>query len=220
MRFGNDKARCEGLRVSHSTVFWDRMAERYSKRPLSDPKAYAHKLERTRAYLNSDMEVLELGCGTGSTALEQAPFVKSIEAVDISQRMLEIARGKADLAGVTNVAFTQAALESLVLEEGRYDMIMAHSLLHLLDDRKVALEKIHRALKPGGHFVSSTVCLDGGMPWLRLVLPLGRWTGLLPKVVFLTPAALIEEVEAVGCPVEETWQPTPHSALFLIARKI
>jgi cyclopropane fatty-acyl-phospholipid synthase-like methyltransferase len=47
--------------------FWDRMAERYAKRPVANEDAYRKKLEVTRSYLEPDMQVLEFGCGTGST---------------------------------------------------------------------------------------------------------------------------------------------------------
>ena len=71
--------------------FWDRVAERYSRQPIADEAAYQKKLEVTRQYFKPDMEVLELGCGTGSTAIKHAPFVRHIRAVDISSKMIEIA---------------------------------------------------------------------------------------------------------------------------------
>ena len=72
--------------------FWDRHAEGYSKRPIADDAAYQKKLKVTREYFQPDMEVLEFGCGTGSTAISHAPFVKHIRATDISSKMIEIAR--------------------------------------------------------------------------------------------------------------------------------
>jgi ubiquinone/menaquinone biosynthesis C-methylase UbiE len=85
------------------------------------------------------MDVLELGCGTGTTALHHAPHVKHIRAVDISAKMLEIARAKAEAAGVTNVTFETASVEDLRSTAETYDVVMVHSLLHLLDDRAAAL---------------------------------------------------------------------------------
>ncbi len=88
-----------------STKFWDKIAERYSKQPIADEAAYQKKLEVTREYFRPDMEVLEFGCGTGSTAINHAPYVKHIHAIDISSKMIEIAQGKADAEKVTNVTF-------------------------------------------------------------------------------------------------------------------
>jgi cyclopropane fatty-acyl-phospholipid synthase-like methyltransferase len=44
------------------------------------------------------MELLEFGCGTGGTAIIHAPHVKHIRAIDISPRMIEIAKSRAEAA--------------------------------------------------------------------------------------------------------------------------
>ena len=51
--------------MAHSSVFWDKVAERYSKKPVANEAAYQRKLRVTREYLRPDMQVLEIGCGTG-----------------------------------------------------------------------------------------------------------------------------------------------------------
>ena len=60
--------------------FWNKLADRYSRRPISDEATYEKKLEITRQYFRPDMEVLEIGCGTGTTAIAHAPYVKHILA--------------------------------------------------------------------------------------------------------------------------------------------
>ena len=100
------------------------------------------------------MRVLELGCGTGSTAIYHAPVVQQIDATDLSANMLAIARQKAADAGVDNITFRQDSVESLTVPDGTYDAVLALSLLHLLRDREAAIAKIARLLKPGGVFVS------------------------------------------------------------------
>ena len=66
------------------------------------------------------MEVLEFGCGTGSTALAHAPFVRHILATDISEKMLEIARAKAADGSVHNVTFQQGTLDDLDKADGTF----------------------------------------------------------------------------------------------------
>jgi ubiquinone/menaquinone biosynthesis C-methylase UbiE len=66
--------------ISVSARFWDLFAERYAKTPVANEVMYQKKLEATQRYFKSDMHVLEFGCGTGSTALVHAPFVKIGEA--------------------------------------------------------------------------------------------------------------------------------------------
>ena len=74
--------------MASSPVFWDKVAERYSKKPVADEAAYQTKLRVTREYFRPDMQVLEIGCGTGSTAIAHAPFVEHICATDISPKMM------------------------------------------------------------------------------------------------------------------------------------
>ncbi|MGN6486541.1 MAG: SAM-dependent methyltransferase, partial [Devosia sp.] len=62
--------------------FWDKMAARYAAHPLAEESASQRKLRETRARLRPDMDLLELGCGTGSTALVHAPHVRHRRAVD------------------------------------------------------------------------------------------------------------------------------------------
>ena len=75
--------------------FWDRLAERYAQQPIADEVAYQTKLKVTRGYLRPDMDLLDFGCGTGGTAIIHAPYVRHIKAIDFSEAMLAIARGKA-----------------------------------------------------------------------------------------------------------------------------
>ncbi len=105
--------------MDRSARFWDRIAKRYARRPVTDEAAYQKKLQVTREYFNSESEVLEFGCGTGSTAIAHAPHVNRIHAIDISSKMLEIARGKADQAGIENVTFEQATGEPVAVAGDR-----------------------------------------------------------------------------------------------------
>jgi ubiquinone/menaquinone biosynthesis C-methylase UbiE len=142
--------------VDRTAKFWDKIAERYAKRPVDDEAAYEKKLQVTRKYFQPDMQVLELGCGTGSTAIVHAPYVKHIHAIDISSKMLEIAQGKADANHVKNVTFEQSSVDALSVSDQTLDVVLALSLLHLLDNKEDLIAMVHKILKPGGVFVSST----------------------------------------------------------------
>ena len=74
--------------------FWDRTSRKYAKAAISDQAGYERTLERTRALLGPDDRVLELGCGTGTTALRLAGDVQSYCATDISAEMIAIAEKK------------------------------------------------------------------------------------------------------------------------------
>ena len=82
------------------------------------------------------MEVLEIGCGTGTTAIAHAPFVGHIRATDLSPRMVEIAKDKAKAAGIDNVSFEALSVDALDVPGASIDVVMAHNILHLLEDKE------------------------------------------------------------------------------------
>lgn len=202
-----------------SAEFWDRVAAGYSKQPIADTESYARKLAATQALMRPDMAVLEFGCGTGSTALEHASHVARLVATDVSAAMIDIAREKAAQANINNVSFEPAGVEDFEAPDASFDMVLALNLFHLLPDRSAALAKIHRLLKPGGIFVSSTVCLADRMWFLRPIIPIMQWIGKAPYVSFLSADAMLQEVTAAGFKEQEHWSHGRTNSLFLIATK-
>ncbi len=205
--------------MAQPSRFWDRHAKGYAKRSVGDEAAYQRKLKVTQDYLTLDMEVLEMGCGTGTTALIHAPFVKHITGIDISRNMLEIARAKAESGNVKNVTFQQSSVDGLETPDASYDVVMAHSILHLMENKEAVIARVHRMLKPGGVFVSSTACLGGRVPVLRAILPVGRFLGLLPLVKFFTVEELEGDLTDAGFRIDHQWQPGKSKAVFIVATK-
>lgn len=203
-----------------SAEFWDRVAPGYSKQPITDTKSYARKLATTQALMRPNMQVLEFGCGTGSTALEHAPHVAEIVATDVSAAMIGIGREKAEQAGIDNVSFRQSGVEDFEAPDGSYDMVLALNLLHLLPDPTAALANIHRLLKPGGVFISSTVCLADQMWFLRPVIPILQWVGKAPYVSFLKANNVLREIAAAGFEEQEHWTHGRANSLFSVANKV
>ncbi len=202
-----------------SSEFWDRIAPGYSQQPISDEKSYARKLAATQALMRPQMELLEFGCGTGSTALTHSPHVAHILATDVSAEMIRIGREKAADAGIDNVSFQQAGVEDFVGADGSYDMVLALNLLHLVPDYGAAVARIHGLLKPGGYFVSSTVCLADRLWFLRPVIPVMQWIGKAPFVSFLKADEVHEEIRRAGFETREHWTHGRANSFFLIAQK-
>ncbi|WP_425419693.1 class I SAM-dependent methyltransferase [Oricola indica] len=205
--------------MSRTDRFWDRIAKRYAARPVADEASYQKKLEITRAYLGETSDVLEVGCGTGSTAILHAPRVRHIRAVDCSANMLDIAREKALEAGVTNIDFEKADIDELDLPPAHYNVVLALSILHLVDDRDAVIARLFDALKPGGVLVSSTGCVGDDMAWIRFIAPLGRSVGLLPLIRVFTRAQLRASFERAGFAIEHDWKPGKGKAVFIVGRK-
>jgi ubiquinone/menaquinone biosynthesis C-methylase UbiE len=205
--------------MDQSARFWDRIAKRYSKSPIADEAAYQKKLEITREYLRSDMEVLEFGCGTGSTALLHAPYVKHILATDISSKMIEIAQGKADAQNVENVTFRCTAIEKFSLPDQTLDAVLGLNILHLVENKDAVIAMIHKMLKPGGVFVTSTACIADMMRIFRLVVPVGRFLRLIPLVKVFSKRELQDSLTDAGFKIDCQWQPGKNKAVFMVAKK-
>lgn len=199
--------------------FWNWNAERYARQAISDEASYQKKLAITQALLRPDMNVAEFGCGTGSTAVLHAPKVKSYHAIDVSEKMIEIARGKAAEAGLSNLSFTVGTLEEARLPDGSCDAILGLNILHLVPDLDGTLASVSRALAPGGLFFSSTICArDLGSGGFRTLAIATRFLPLFPTVDPFTVAEFDAKLESAGFAIEERFDPKP-GIVFRVARK-
>lgn len=205
--------------MDRSAKFWDKIAVRYSKQPIANEAAYQKKQQVTREYLRADMEVLEFGCGTGSTAISHAPYVKYIHAIDTSSKMIEIARGKAEAENIDNVTFGQSTIDDLNVSDQTLDVVLGLSVLHLLEDKENVVAKIYKMLKPGGIFVSSTACLGDTMKFFKVIAPIGKFFGLMPLLKVFTTKELQDCLTNAGFDIDYSWQPSKGKTVFVVAKK-
>jgi len=205
--------------MNKSGKFWDKAAKRYSKQPIADEESYQKKLLVTREYLRPDMEVLEFGCGTGSTAIAHAPYVNHIQAIDVSSKMIEIARDKATASNVNNVTFKQMSIDEVSVDDQSLNAVLGLSILHLLENKEDVISKVYRMLKPGGVFVTSTTCLGDTMKYIKLIVPLGQFLGFMPLVKVFTTKELEDSLTNAGFTIEHEWQPGKGAAVFIVAKK-
>ncbi len=208
-----------GVLMDKSAKFWDRMAKRYSKQPIADEASYQKKIQLTHEYLKPDMEVLELGCGTGSTAIIHSPYVKHIRAIDISSKMIEIAQDKTDKKKIDNITFETLTIDDLNDQEQQLDVVLGFSILHLLENKEAVIANIYKMLKPGGIFISSTMCLGDTMKWLKIITPIGKLLGLMPLVNFFTKDQLKTSLVDAGFDIDRFWHPGKGKAVFIVAKK-
>ncbi|MCI5105898.1 MAG: class I SAM-dependent methyltransferase [Pseudomonadales bacterium] len=200
-------------------TFWNLIAKRYSKANIADQESYEKKLAITREYLEPESEVLEFGCGTGSTALLHAPHVKHILATDVATKMISIAEEKRVQGGVDNVSFEVNDLDGLVARGGQYDVVLGLNILHLLDDLDTALSQVATLTKEGGVFINSTACLQGKYKAVRAVGAFFRLLGLFPTINAFTENELLEAHRRAGFAIEAQWAPEGGDVVFVVARK-
>jgi ubiquinone/menaquinone biosynthesis C-methylase UbiE len=187
------------MSTANDARFWDRISRKYAKDAIADQGGYERTLERTRALLKPDDRVLELGCGTGSTALRLAGDVRSFLATDLSAGMIEIAREKQSVSAIPTLDFQIATAEASILEAGRFNAVLGFNYLHMVRDVPGTLRRIHTLLAPGGLFISKTPCLGDMNPLLSLVLLPGmRAIGQAPYVSVFRQAELCRLVSSAG----------------------
>lgn len=104
-----------------------------------------------------NLDILDLGCGTGLAGVAFADWAARIDGLDLSPAMIEKARARGVYADLT-----VADLESFLESDGRlYDLIMAADTLVYLGDLSRVFAGAHARLKPGGFFLFTTEKKEG-----------------------------------------------------------
>ncbi|MBQ0920786.1 class I SAM-dependent methyltransferase [Hydrogenophaga aromaticivorans] len=203
--------------------FWDRVARKYAADPIADMPGYEATLRRVQGLLTLEQAVLEIGCGTGSTALRLAPFTGRLLATDVSSHMIAIAREKLAAQPVPQLSFAVADADAPMARPGEYDSVLAFNLLHLVSDLDGALGAVVQALRPGGRLISKTACIaemNPLIPWLAI--PLMRAIGKAPDVLCFDAEALQAAMVRQGLVIEAVERHGTKGKdirVFIVARK-
>ena len=103
------------------------------------------------AHLNEGT-ILDLGSGPGYLPIEiakRSPAIKII-GVDLSRKLVEIARSNAAAAGLTDrLTFQAGNAGRLEFTDSSFDMVISTGMLHALKEPVAVLQEIHRVLKAG-----------------------------------------------------------------------
>lgn len=131
-----------------------------------------------RANLQIGERLLDVGCGTATLLLAAKSRYPSIEAVgiDVDDRVLDIARKKI-AKNKLQIEVVQARAENLPFPPASFDVVTSTLIFHHLptEIKKLAMQEIHRVLKPGGRF---------------LLVDFGKPEGILLKAFFTLGALL------------------------------
>ena len=192
--------------TAYEARFWDRIARKYASDLIKGTDGY----ERTRELLTHTDTVLEIGCGTGTTALKLAPSVQRIVGTDISGEMITIARERAAVAAWGNAEFEAAPAQRIAGADRPFDTVLAFNLLHLVADRPNTLREDAGRL---AHLQDALPCRDEPTDTARRAGHVGDRQGALRIVLLWSPAragdrqhglchhrAGAARVRAQGCP--------------------
>lgn len=202
---------------SKTAQFWDKQAMGYAAKPVKDQESYEQMLQTVTSRLKPTDNVLEIGCGTGSTAVRMAQHVARWTGSDISGEMINIAKSKdAPESATFMVADADAKFKA-----APFDVVCAFHILHLVPDPAETLRSLFKQLKPGGLFISKTVCISemGIMP--RLIIPVMNLFGAAPpNLHLLTVGKLRAMIVAAGFDViEERFFGDGKSSPYFVARR-
>ena len=205
--------------MARSQKFWNMMAKRYAASPVGDEAAYQQKLTKTREYFTPDSHVLELACGTGSTAIAHAPYVGKLRAVDFSANMIAIAQEKATIADISNVSFEVSSIDDFDAPDASFDVVMMHSILHLVPNPDAVIAKVYDLLKPGGVFVSSTVCIGNMNGLIKILAQVANFLRVLPQLQLLRAQEIETSLTSAGFSIDHIQNVYDGKALFAIVKK-
>ncbi|MCH7343813.1 class I SAM-dependent methyltransferase [Pelomonas sp. CA6] len=187
------------MNTARDARFWNRSARKYAKGAIADPGGYERTLDRTRALLGPSDQVLELGCGTGTSALRLASEVQSYLATDISAAMIEIAHERHAASPVPGLVFRATTVEDTALEAGRFNAVLGFNYLHLVRDLPGTLRRIHSLLAPEGLLITKTPCVGDMHPLIRwALLPAMHVIGMAPYAGVFREADLGRQFSAAG----------------------
>ena len=200
--------------------FWDKIARKYSLRPISNVDAYEKTLERVRSHLGANDSVVELGCGTGSTGLLLSGCVGSYLGTDVSPEMIEIAREKLAETPVDGLRFGVTDAHARDLGDEEFDAVLGFNLYHLVPDLDGALSRARALLKSGGLFISKTPCI--GRKWyFRPIIFAMQLIGKAPYLRYLKVNEYDALIRAAGFEIVETGLYPPSApSRFVVARKV
>jgi 2-polyprenyl-3-methyl-5-hydroxy-6-metoxy-1,4-benzoquinol methylase len=146
--------------MDKSVRFWELIANSYDRQTMKFQRMYVQAIENTKKYLCSNDIVLDFGCGTGTTTIEMAEYVKEIIGIDISAKMIAAAKAKANERKLVNAIFLQKTLFDSEFKCNSFDTILVLNILHCFKDTKKVIDRIYELLKPGGLLVSVTPCIS------------------------------------------------------------
>ena len=174
-----------------------------------------------------EMQVLDVGCGTGTLAVLAARKGAQVTGFDVSAGMLDVARQKVEAEGLAEkIELAEMGVAGMEkLPPAGFDLVASTLVFSELsgDERRYALRHAHRVLKPGARLVLADEVRPRSA-WKRILhgavrLPLAILTFALTQTTTKAVEGLEDLVPEAGFRVETAERSRLESFLYLIAVK-
>ncbi|WP_198950141.1 class I SAM-dependent methyltransferase [Kineosporia sp. A_224] len=121
------------------------------------------------ADISSSDRVLDIGCGTGVSTRGAARAASAGHAlgVDLSSRMIDVARSIADDEGLRNVSFARADAQVHPFATDAYDVVISRTGAMFFGDPTKAFTNLRRSLRPGGRLALLTWQPPDRQEWIN-----------------------------------------------------
>jgi 2-polyprenyl-3-methyl-5-hydroxy-6-metoxy-1,4-benzoquinol methylase len=208
------------MNASKAEKFWDKLATQFDKRikHFEQPP-----VEQAKKYLKESDTVLDFGCATGTVTNEIAPCVNEIVGIDISSKMIDAAKRKADEYKIRNVDFKQTTIFDEDFSPETFDTILAFNILHFFEDTPKVLQRISTLLKHEGTVIIATACLRqrtfSNILQLFFFPPMIKM-GIIPYMKFFTITEMKSALGKAGFQVIEVENLKSPSNYFITAKKV
>ncbi len=119
-------------------------------------RVYEHpdvQLGAVGALVDENLEVVDIGTGTGALLPLLAGSCSRVVAVDKSEAMLARARVLCERANLTGVTFQKADIQALPFADGSFDAAYCSMVLHHVARPARAVNEMARVVRPGGKVV-------------------------------------------------------------------
>jgi ubiquinone/menaquinone biosynthesis C-methylase UbiE len=140
---------------------FDELSNEYDAYMLILPDyAKTHLIIIELASPKKEYNAVDIGTGTGALAMMMAPMVKEVIAIDISKKMLDEAKSKANERDIHNIKFIKTTGNNLhSIQDSSIDIIVSNLVFHHLNDKEKAclIKECYMKLRPNGKFISGDI---------------------------------------------------------------
>ncbi len=172
--------------------------------------------------LTPGSRVLDVGCGTGASAIPAAKAVGPeghVLGLDVAAKMLNCTRRKARLEDLSNIKFETRDMTTLGAETGQFDAVISVFSIFFVVDMERQCERLWRLVRPGGKMVVTVWGINAFQPAAAIFSEELRWlkpdahTGARPWARLADTASFRQTLLDGGVTAPQFWPVTDTQPL-------